>query len=405
MTTPRIFLSPPHMGGAEERFVAEAFASNYIAPIGPMVDAFEREVAATTGIPHCAAVASGTAAMHLALRHLGVGPGDLILASSLTFIGSISPATFQGADLEFIDADRISWTMDPDLLADALADAQRRGRLPKAVVPTDLYGQCANLDRIRALCTPLGIPVIADAAEAMGAYYASTTPTDPPAALKPETRNIPLSPSWRHAGAGAWAAIFSFNGNKIITTSGGGMLASADEALIRHARSLATQSRTAAAWYEHEEIGYNYRMSNVLAAIGRGQLQVLEDRVTARRRIFDGYRERLGSVPGLTFMPEAPWSRANRWLTVITLDSEFGATPETVRLALERDNIEARPVWKPMHAQPCFAGVRTWGGAVSEDLFARGLCLPSGSALSDSDLDRIASILLDCHHRATNVQP
>lgn len=394
MTTPRIFLSPPHMGGAEERFVAEAFASNYIAPIGPMVDAFEREVAAYTGIPHCAAVASGTAATHLALRHLGVGPGDLILASSLTFIGSISPATFQGADLEFIDADRLSWTMDPDLLADALAHALRRGRRPKAVIPTDLYGQCANLDRIRQLCDPLGVPVIADAAEAMGARYQSTLPS-------PSSQGPTVPPLWRHAGAGAWAAIFSFNGNKIITTSGGGMLASEDEALIRHARSLATQSRTAAAWYEHEEIGYNYRMSNVLAAIGRGQLQILDERVAARRRLFDGYRERLGAVPGLTFMPEAPWSRANRWLTVITLDPAFGAAPETVRLALERDNIEARPVWKPMHTQPCFAGLPTWGGAVSEDLFARGLCLPSGSALTSADLDRICDRILDCHHHPT----
>ncbi len=370
----RIFLSPPHMGGAEQRFVAEAFASNYIAPLGPMVDAFEREFATLTGIPHCAAVSSGTAAMHLALRHLGTGPGDLVLASTLTFIASVSPAVFERASLEFIDAESASWTLDVDLLATALADADRRGARVRAVIPTDLYGQCADLDRIRALCEPRGIPVIADAAEAMGATYHG-----------------------RHAGQGAWAAVYSFNGNKIITTSGGGMLASEDESLIRHARSLATQSRAPTPWYEHTEVGYNYRLSNILAAIGRGQLTVLDQRVQARRRIFDAYRARLGHLPGITFMPEAPWGRANRWLTVALIDADhFGATPESIRLALERENIEARPVWKPMHLQPVFAGVRIWGGKISEDIFARGLCLPSGSALQDTDLDRICAIVTAC---------
>jgi dTDP-4-amino-4,6-dideoxygalactose transaminase len=397
-----------------------------------MVDAFEQEFAAYTGIPHCLALASGTAAMHLALRELGVGPGDEVIASSLTFIGSVTPATFLGASVVFIDSDESSWNMDVNLLAAELSECARRGKLPKAVIPTDLYGQCADLDGIIAVCTRYGIPVVADAAEAMGARYQrsevrgqksevrsqtakgsgqnsalcppSSDLRSPMSDLCPESGS-PISASQRlsvsafeaHAGFGAKAAVFSFNGNKIITTSGGGMLASHDERLIAHARKLSQQAREPAAHYEHTEIGYNYRLSNILSAIGRGQLRVLDERVAAKRRIFEHYRELLAGLPGIEFMPEAPRSRSNRWLTVILIDpAQFGATNEQVRLALEAENIESRPIWKPMHLQPVFQGCRVRGGAVSERLFRTGLCLPSGTAMTGSDLERVAGIIRRC---------
>jgi dTDP-4-amino-4,6-dideoxygalactose transaminase len=385
--TEKIFLSPPHMGGEEMRFVQEAFESNYIAPLGPQVDAFEKEFAEYVGIPHAVAVSSGTAAMHLALRILGVGLGDEVMASTLTFIGSVTPVIFQGASLVFVDCDRTSWNMDTHLLAAELEKCQQRGRLPKAVVPTDLYGQCVDLDRILEICAPYNIPVVVDAAEALGATYKG-----------------------RSASAGAKASIFSFNGNKIITTSGGGMLVSDDEDFIKQARFLSQQARNNAPHYEHSQIGYNYRLSNILAAIGRGQLRVLDERVEAKRRIFAYYQEALGDIPGIEFMPEASYGRSNRWLTVILITSEeFGADREEVRLALESVNIEARPVWKPMHLQPVFNPqitqitqqnglkqrykARVIGGKVAEDLFKRGLCLPSGTAMTDDDLDRVTDTI------------
>ena len=373
-TSPRIFLSPPHMSGEEMTFIQEAFTSNYIAPLGPMVDAFEREFAAYTGIPYCLALSSGTAAMHLALRELGVGQGDIVLASSLTFIGSVSSATFLGAKITFIDSDRATWNMDTELLAAELADCAKRGKLPKAVIPTDLYGQCADLDQIKALCAPHNIPVIVDSAESAGATYKGHS-----------------------AGYGAKASIYSFNGNKIITTSGGGMLASEDQSLIEHARKLSQQARDPELHYEHTEIGYNYRLSNVLAAIGRGQLSVLDQRVARKRDIFVRYQQLLADLPGIDFMPEAPYGRSNRWLTVILVtEKEFGASWLDIARALATENIEARPVWKPMHLQPVFKGCGYRGSGVSNDLFSRGLCLPSGTALMDSDLDRIAGIIRSC---------
>lgn len=404
----RIFLSPPHMGGGELEFIRGAFDSNYIAPLGPMVDAFERDFAGYVGIGHCLALGSGTAAMHLALRELGVRPGDEVLASTLTFIGSVSPVTFQGASLAFVDSDLDSWCMDPDLLAAELAACAKRGKVPRAVVPTDLYGQCADLNRIKTVCEPYGVPVVADAAEAMGAFYQSTGDGKSgtgDAGLKTEGGGRKLevgvqqqaARGWRHAGFGARAAVFSFNGNKIITTSGGGMLASEDKGLIEHARKLSQQARDPAPHYEHSEIGYNYRMSNVLAAIGRGQLGVLDKRVAAKRRIFEAYQHLLGDLPGLEFMPEAPYGRCNRWLTVVLIHPQaFGASNDRVRLALEAENIEARPVWKPMHLQPVFRGCRIRGGSVSEHLFRCGLCLPSGTAMTDSDLERVAQIIRRC---------
>ena len=374
----RIFLSPPHMGALEQQFVLDAFDSNYIAPVGPQVDAFEKNFSEYTGIRHCVALSSGTAAMHLALKELGVGPGDEVIGATLTFVGSISPAVFLGADLVLVDCDRVSWNMDPDLLAWELGQAKELGRLPKAVVPTDLYGQCADYDRIFAVCERFGVPVVVDAAEAMGARYGR----------RPGV----------HAGKGAKAAVFSFNGNKIMTTSGGGMLASDDKALIDRARFLSQQAREPVPHYEHTEIGFNYRMSNVLAGIGRGQLAVLDDRVQRRREIFEYYRQGLEDVPGIEFMPEADYGTANRWLTVILITPElFGADREAVRLALEAENIESRPVWKPMHMQPVFQTThpcRVVGGKVSEDLFSRGLCLPSGTAMTSHDQDRVIRTVL-----------
>ncbi|MGI6496825.1 MAG: DegT/DnrJ/EryC1/StrS family aminotransferase [Kiritimatiellia bacterium] len=368
----RIFLSPPHMGGEEQAFLAEAFASNYVAPCGPMVDAFEREFAERVGAGAAVALASGTAALHLAMIHLGVGPGDRVYCPTLTFIASIAPAIHLGATPVFLDVDPATWTLDPGLLEQTLAADARAGRLPRLVVSVDLYGQCCDMDRLAAICARHGVPLLSDSAEALGATWRG-----------------------RPAGKGAAAAVFSFNGNKILTTSGGGMLVSDDPATVARARHLATQARLPAAHYEHAEAGYNYRMSNLLAAVGRGQLRVLDGRVAAKRRIFDGYVRRLSGLPGLSFMPEAPGGRASRWLTVIQLDPQaaHGVVPEDLRLALEAEDIESRPVWKPMHLQPVFADAEVHGGGAAERLFRNGLCLPSGTALSEGDLDRIAGIL------------
>jgi pyridoxal phosphate-dependent aminotransferase EpsN len=300
-----------------------------------------------------------------------VGAGDEVLVSDLTFSASVNPILYLGARPVFIDSERTSWNMDPALLAEALEARARRDRLPAAVIAVHLYGQSADLDPIVAACAQYEVPLVEDAAEALGATYHGRSP-----------------------GTLGRVGIFSFNGNKIITTSGGGMLVSEDEALVAHARKLATQARDPAPHYEHSEIGYNYRLSNVLAGIGRGQLRVLEERVAARRRNFDFYREALGDLPGLKFMPEAPWGRHTRWLTCLTIDPrQFGSDRERIRLALEAQNIEARPVWKPMHLQPVFAAFESVGGEVAADLFARGLCLPSGSNLARADLARVVEVV------------
>jgi dTDP-4-amino-4,6-dideoxygalactose transaminase len=374
----RIYLSPPHLSGREQEYVAEVFASNWIAPLGPQVDAFEAEFAAATGAGHALALASGTAALHLALLEVGVSPGDEVFVSTFTFSASVNPILYLGARPVFVDSEPLSWNMDPELLAEALAQRARAGRLPKAVVLVHLYGQSANLEAILDLCQRYEVPLIEDAAEALGATYQGRAP-----------------------GTFGRAGIFSFNGNKIITTSGGGMLVSGDEQLIGHARKLSTQARDPAPHYQHSEIGYNYRLSNVLAAIGRAQLEVLPQRVAARRAIFEAYMRGLGDLPGLGFMPEAPWGRSNRWLTVITVDPQaFGADREAVRQALEADNIESRPTWKPMHLQPVFGCYETLGGAVAEALFDHGLCLPSGSSLDEEDLARIVRVIRNVHRRA-----
>jgi dTDP-4-amino-4,6-dideoxygalactose transaminase len=361
----RVYLSPPHVFGREQELVADAFASNWVAPLGPHVDAFEAELAALTGVSHGLALSSGTAALHLSMIVLGVESGDEVFCSSFTFSASANPVVYARGVPVFIDCDR-TWTMDPNLLEDALVDAARRGRRPKAVIAVDLYGQCANYAAIEALCERFGVPLVEDAAEALGS-------------------------TWRGRPAGSFGrfGVFSFNGNKIITTSGGGMLVSNDTAAINRARFLSTQAREPAPHYEHVAIGYNYRLSNVLAAVGRAQLATLPQRVAARRTVFDRYVAALGHLPGVAFMPEAEHVRGNRWLSCLTIDpDQFGATREDVRLALEAENIESRPVWKPMHLQPVFADARMFGGEVSRRLFDAGLCLPSGSNLSERDQDR-----------------
>ena len=355
---PRIYLSPPHLSGRELDYLRDAIDSNWVAPLGPHVDAFEAELAELTGVPYALALSSGTAALHLALVVLGIGAGDEVACSSLTFSASANPIRYVGATPVFVDARPETWTLDPELLARALAERPRI----KAVVAVDLYGQCCDYDAIRALCAERGVPLVQDAAESLGATY----------------RGAP-------AGGQGDLAAFSFNGNKVITTSGGGMLVSRNAAWIEHARRLSTQAREPAPHYEHTELGFNYRLSNLLAAVGRAQLEVLPERVAARRRVNRRYRELL---PDVEFMPEAGYGQFNCWLTCILVDD-----PSSVRLALEAEDIEARPLWKPMHLQPVYRDAPVYGGDVSARLFERGLCLPSGSALTDDDQRRIADLV------------
>ena len=376
----RIYLSPPHMSGAEQGLIAEAFESNWIAPLGPHVDAFQEEFQDAIGVKNALALSSGTAALHLALLLAGVAPGDEVFVSTLTFSASVNPIRYLGASPVFIDSSRDSWNIDPALLEDALEQRARSGKLPRAVVVVHLYGQSADLRPILDSCVRYGVSLIEDAAEALGATYSGFG-------------DKPLSP-----GSVGKAGVFSFNGNKVITTSGGGMLVSADDALIAHALKLATQARDTAPHYEHSEIGYNYRMSNVLAAIGRAQLAVLDERVSVRRRNFEFYRDALHDCPGIEFMPEAEWGRHSRWLTTLTIDpQDFGCDREDVRLALETEDIETRPVWKPMHLQPVFSSYESVGGAVAESIFRNGLCLPSGSSLTEADLERVAEAVRRVH--------
>ena len=374
-----IYLSTPHMSGLEEAYVADAFASNWIAPLGPHVDAFEREFCEVVGASHAAALSSGTAALHLALLLAGVGRDDAVFVSTLTFSASVNPVAYLGGRPVLIDSEERSWNMDPALLAQALDDAGRRGRLPRVVMLVHLYGQSADIDPVLEACRRWEVTLVEDAAEALGATYKG-----------------------RATGTFGATGVYSFNGNKIITTSGGGMLVSEDGALVAHARKLSTQAREPVPHYEHVEIGFNYRLSNVLAAIGRGQLQVLDARVAARRRNFERYAEALGGLPGIAFMPEAPWGRSTRWLTCLTIDPrEFGADREAVRLALAEERIEARPIWKPMHLQPVFAGCERVGGGVAERIFEHGLCLPSGSNLTEADLGRVIDAVIGVHRRRT----
>jgi dTDP-4-amino-4,6-dideoxygalactose transaminase len=364
---PRIYLSPPEASGLEIEFLRRAVESGWLAPVGPELDAFEDEFARLVGVRGAVALHSGTAGLHLALILAAVESGDEVVVSDLTFVAGVNPVLYVGARPVFVDCERTSWNMDPGLLEELLRRKAKIGKLPKAVVAVHLYGQSADVRPILELCRRYDLPLVEDAAEALGATY-----------------------DGRPVGSFGRFGVFSFNGNKIITTSGGGMLVSDDPHLVDHARKLASQARDPVPHYEHSEIGYTYRMSNLLAAVGRAQLRVLDDRVRRRREIFDHYRQALGDLPGVDFMPEAPWGCSNRWLTVLTVDPDAaGFTREDLRLALEAENIEARPVWKPMHLQPVFRDCEIAGGGVSEELFDRGLCLPSGSAMTDADLDRV----------------
>jgi len=355
----RILLSIPHMGGSEQRYVGEAFSSNWLSTVGPNLTAFERTFGDLMDLP-AVALGSGTAAVHLGLRLLGVGPGDIVFCSTLTFAASANPIRYLGAEPVFIDSDYATWNMDPALLEEALQQCARAGRLPKAVVVVDLYGQCADLDRIRMACSRFNVPILDDAAEALGAHYKG-----------------------RRAGALADIAAFSFNGNKIITTTGGGMLVSHNAAWIEKARFWSQQARDPGLAYQHSELGYNYRMSNVLAGIGRGQLEVLDLRVQQRRAIAFRYRDAFADIPGIDLMPQAPYGLHTNWLSCFLIDEqEFGVSRDALIQALDSANIESRPVWKPMHSQTLYAACKRYGGTVADDLFRRGICLPSSSSLS-----------------------
>jgi len=373
----RIYLSPPELAGHDRERLVAAVDSGWLAPVGPDLDAFECEVAVACGRAHAVGLASGTAALHLALREVGVSPGAEVLVSTFTFIASASAIVHLGATPVLIDADAATWQISPALVAEELEERRRAGRpTPAAAVVVDLYGQCADYDALVPLLQEWGIPLVSDAAEALGASY----------------RGKP-------AGSFGQAAIVSFNGNKIITTSGGGMLLTDDEVLAQRARYLSTQARQPVPHYEHTEIGYNYRLSNLLAAFGRGQLADLRRRVERRRAIFDRYREALSDLPGVDLMPEADYGVSTRWLTCITLDPALQPDPETVRLALEQHDIETRPTWKPLHLQPVFAKARRRVDGTSERLFKTGLCLPSGSSLTVEDQDRVIEHLLDVLRR------
>jgi dTDP-4-amino-4,6-dideoxygalactose transaminase len=368
----RIYLSPPHMLGGERELLLDAFDSNWIAPLGPHVTGFEAEIAARAGVAHAAALSSGTAGLQLALVLLGVGPGDRVVVPSMTFVATANAVRYVGAEPVFVDSERNTWNLDPDLLEEHLRASAARGELPAAVIPVDLYGQCADYDRIIPICEAFEVPVIEDAAEALGATWQG-----------------------RPAGGFGSMGVFSFNGNKIITTSGGGMLVSEDEALVSKARKLATQAREPAPHYEHVELGYNHRMSNLLAALGRGQLANLDTMIATRKGHFQAYSEALGGLDGVEMMPIDPRGEPNHWLTCFTIDPErFGCDRETVRAHLETLDIESRPLWKPMHLQPLYRRCPMVGGRVVESLFAHGLCLPSGSSLTSGDRDRVIDGIL-----------
>ncbi|WP_219375255.1 aminotransferase class I/II-fold pyridoxal phosphate-dependent enzyme [Bacillus mycoides] len=372
----RICLSSPHMSGNEQKYIKDAFDSNWIAPLGPNIDGFERELASFVGVKGGAAVSSGTAAIHLALRLLDVQKGDTVFCSSFTFVASANPIVYLGAEPVFIDSEPETWNMSPNALAHALYEANKVGKLPKAIILVHLYGQSAKLDEILSLCNQYNVPIVEDAAESLGSTYKG-----------------------KASGTFGRFGVYSFNGNKIITTSGGGMLVSNDVEALERARFLATQAKDPAPHYEHSEIGYNYRMSNILAGIGRGQLEVLEDRVRARRFIYKRYYEALSHMPGFYFMPELENTRSNRWLTTLTIDEkESGISIGKLLRTLAEENIEARPMWKPLHMQSLFKEKKYYPHSKNEDvshsLFQSGICLPSGSNMLAEDQQRVIQSIL-----------
>ncbi len=359
------------MGPDERALLLEAFDSNWIAPLGPHVDGFERELADYLGGGvYVAALSSGTSALHLALLLAGVEKGDEVICPTLTFAATANAIRYVGASPVFVDADEASWNIDPTLVRTYLAKEARRGRKPSAIISVDLYGQCANYAELRSVANQFGVPIIEDAAEALGATHGT-----------------------RKAGVLGDFGVLSFNGNKIITTSGGGAVICTSAAAAERARYLSTQARTPARHYEHTEVGFNYRMSNLLAAVGRGQLRALDSRVLARRRVNQSYRELLANLPQLKFQDEAPWGNSTFWLTCVTLEPGRQKLVDKILTACEDDDIEARPLWKPMHLQPVFEGYKCVGGQRSEDLFTRGLCLPSGSSMTDDDIERVCAAI------------
>lgn len=371
----RIYLSSPHMSGHEQKYIQEAFNQNWIAPLGPNVDEFENCLASYCEVNEAAALSSGTAAIHLALIMLGVGVGDEVLVPTFTFSASVNPIVYQGATPVFVDSEDVTWNMDPVLLELALKERKEQGAgsRVKAIIVVHLYGMPAKMDEILEIANRYNIPVIEDAAEALGSRYKG-----------------------KHVGTFGKMAIFSFNGNKIITTSGGGALVSGDKELVEKARFLSTQARDKAPHYQHSEIGYNYRISNILAGIGRGQMEVINERVERRREIFMFYKSYLSSLPGIEFLEEPDKNYfSNRWLTTILIDSKItGISREIIQVTLEKENIESRPLWKPMHIQPVFSKYPASINGTSEELFKKGLCLPSGSNLTDSQSELIMEKLL-----------
>jgi pyridoxal phosphate-dependent aminotransferase EpsN len=368
--TSRILLSVPHMGGNEQSYVAEAFATNWLSTVGPNISAFENEFAQHIGMPSVA-LSSGTAAMHLGLRLLGVKPDDEVFCPTLTFVATANPIAYLGAKPVFLDSDRETWNLDPELLSRALRQRADRNRLPKAVIVVHLYGQPADMDPIVAACARYDVPVLEDAAEGLGSTYKG-------------------KPVGSHSGLAA----YSFNGNKIITTTGGGMLSSGNSDWIQSARFWATQARDNALWYQHSEMGYNYRMSNVLAGIGRGQLEVLNTRVLQRREIAFRYRDAFADIPGIAFMPQSPHGIHTNWLSCFLIDEPaLGLSRDSLIAALDAAGIESRPVWKPMHLQPLYLHAEHFGGEIAEDLFNRGICLPSSSSLALEDQMRVVTAI------------
>lgn len=366
----KIWLSSPHMCGKEQELVNNAFETNWIAPLGPHVDGFEADLCAFTHAKHAAALGTGTSALHLALIMLGVGPGDYVICQSFTFSASANPIVYQGATPVFVDSENDTWNMSPEYLKSAILDLLSKGKKPKAIIPVHLYGMPAKMKEILAIANEYEIPVIEDAAEALGSHI-----------------------NGKACGTFGLMGILSFNGNKIITTSGGGALISDEEQFVKQARFLATQARDAASHYQHTHIGYNYRMSNVCAAIGRGQMTVLNDRVNKRRENYDYYKVQISNIDGISFIDEPSGCFSNRWLSTILVDpaKTNGVSREIIRTELDKENIECRPLWKPMHLQPIFKDALYYGSDVSERLFDNGLCLPSGSNLSLSDLEKVVS--------------
>ncbi|KHE69241.1 aminotransferase class I/II-fold pyridoxal phosphate-dependent enzyme [Halobacillus sp. BBL2006] len=375
MKNSRIYLSPPHMTGNEQMYINEAFESNWIAPLGKNVDMFEKEIAEYVGAKGAVAVSSGTAAIHLALSLLDVKRGDHVFCSTFTFVASANPILYKGAEPIFIDSEPETWNMSPQALERALYDAYKERKLPKAVIMANIYGQSGKMKELMALCDHYQVPIIEDAAESLGSTYHE-----------------------KHSGTFGEFGVYSFNGNKIITTSGGGMLVSNDLKKLEKARFLATQARDPAVYYQHHEVGYNYRMSNILAGVGRAQLKVIEDRVTAKREVFERYNYLLSDVAGIDFMAELPQTRSNRWLTVFTMNPlEIATEPIEVLKAMAEQNIEARPVWKPLHMQPLYLNTPYYSHLENEDvskqLFETGICLPSGSNLLEIEQVRVVNCL------------